>query len=172
MADTQMVALVRQAVDRLIAGLEGGESAQLKAYLSAMGRFGGYSLGNLLLINWQCPQVSHVTGYRTWQRLGRQVRNGEHGIRILAPIVYRDENEAGDAGRAIAFAVCEAIGLDANVAAANCIRLYDGERKTLLASLDRIQRTAAEIMAALFEPGSFPAGTGEPLVPAVQRPAA
>ena len=45
--------------------------------------FHTYSLGNLLLILAQCPEASHVAGYRTWQNLGRQVRKGEHGIRIF-----------------------------------------------------------------------------------------
>lgn len=45
--------------------------------------FHTYSLGNLLVILAQCPEASHVAGYRTWQNLGRQVRKGERGIRIF-----------------------------------------------------------------------------------------
>ena len=44
-----------------------------------------YSPRNLLLILAQCPQATIVHGYRRWQELGRQVRKGEHGIKILAP---------------------------------------------------------------------------------------
>jgi hypothetical protein len=51
---------------------------------------------------------------------------------------------------AVAFVVCHAIGLDAQAASADYIRLYQGDAKTLAASLDRIQRTAAEIIAAVL----------------------
>jgi hypothetical protein len=44
---------------------------------------------NVLLILSQAPGASQVDGYRTWQRLGRQVRAGEKGIAILAPCRYR-----------------------------------------------------------------------------------
>ena len=50
---------------------------------------------------------------------------------------------------AVAFVVCHAIGLDTNSAAADYIRLYNGDRTTLSASLHFIQSTAAEILAAL-----------------------
>ncbi len=57
--------------------------------LSAAGRFHQYSFGNVLLIHAQNPDATRVAGYRTWQSLGRQVRKGERGIKILAPITYR-----------------------------------------------------------------------------------
>jgi antirestriction protein ArdC len=34
-----------------------------------------------------------VAGYRTWQSLGRQVRRGEKGIRIFAPMVVKDHDD-------------------------------------------------------------------------------
>ena len=77
------------ALDQLASALDQGKSEQLKQYLAAMGKFRRYSLGNILLISFQRPGATHVAGYRTWQRLGRQVKRGEHGIRILAPIVRR-----------------------------------------------------------------------------------
>ncbi len=271
---------VRKAIDELVAAVEAGQSARLTAYLSAMARFHRYSLGNVLLIGMQCPQASHVAGFRAWQRLGRRVRKGGRGIRILAPIVRRgkvDENDServvafkticvfdvsqtegkplpelgrvagnpgefvqrlkalvGDHGieleyvnlavnvdgwsgggrigirdglapaeefsvlvhefahellhqsernrgtrtvqeteaEAVAFVVCEAIGLDTNTAAVDYIRLYDGNRDTLLASLDRIQRTARMIIKGLTEAEANSAATGEPLSLIVKRPAA
>lgn len=45
--------------------------------------FHNYSLNNLLLILAQNPTATHVAGYRTWQKLGRQVRKGERGLRIF-----------------------------------------------------------------------------------------
>jgi antirestriction protein ArdC len=37
-----------------------------------------------------------VAGYRTWQALGRQVRKGERGIRILVPLARRAHPAAAD----------------------------------------------------------------------------
>ncbi|MEK6701635.1 MAG: ArdC family protein [Planctomycetota bacterium] len=50
---------------------------------------------------------------------------------------------------AVAFVVCQAIGLETGTAASDYIQLYDGKTETLAASLDRIQRVAADIIAAL-----------------------
>jgi antirestriction protein ArdC len=202
-----------------------------------------------------------VAGFRAWQRLGRRVRKGQHGIAIRAPVVYRqrtaatDEKEGddivrtlktayvfdisqtdgkpllefararGDSGsylerlerfvsdrgiklergdvriaegvstggaillkaslapaedfsvlvhelahcvlhqdpadrpkertvreaeaEAVAYVVCQGIGLDVNTASSDYIQLYDGDKKTLMQSLERIQRTAAEILEGL-----------------------
>ncbi len=64
-------------------------------FLAFAQAFHRYSLGNLLLIFAQCPEATHVAGYRTWQSLNRQVRNGEHGIRIFGGRDVREtvENE-------------------------------------------------------------------------------
>jgi len=50
---------------------------------------------------------------------------------------------------AVAFVVCQAIGLDLNGAAADYIQLYNGDKNTLAESLGYIQQTAAEILAAI-----------------------
>ena len=50
---------------------------------------------------------------------------------------------------AVAFVVCQAIGLETNNAAADYIALYQGDVATLSASLQFIQSTAAEILTAL-----------------------
>ncbi|MBI3411393.1 MAG: DUF1738 domain-containing protein [Planctomycetes bacterium] len=52
---------------------------------------------------------------------------------------------------AVAFIVSQAIGLDTNSASSDYIQLYAGNKDTLAASLDRIQRTAAEIIEAVSE---------------------
>lgn len=53
---------------------------------------------------------------------------------------------------AVAFVVCQAVGLDTNTAASDYIRLYRGDKNTLLASLERIQRTAASIIHGVLAP--------------------
>lgn len=50
---------------------------------------------------------------------------------------------------AVAFVVCQAIGLDTNTAAVDYIKLYNGDAATLSASFHLIQSTAEEILAAL-----------------------
>jgi antirestriction protein ArdC len=50
---------------------------------------------------------------------------------------------------AVAFVVCEAIGLDTNTASADYIRLYSGDKATLAESLQFIQSTAGAILTAI-----------------------
>ena len=50
---------------------------------------------------------------------------------------------------AVAFVVCQAIGLDTNTAASDYIQLYQGDRKLLMASLERVRATAVEIIGAI-----------------------
>jgi len=262
--------VAREAFERLVKDIEGGKSDTLKAYLKAMGRFHRYSVGNAILIQLQKPDATHVAGFRAWQRLGRHVKKGEHGIAIMAPVVYRrktqtDDSEEdkdtdggivttfkttyvfdisqtdgkplpefaraqGDPGgclerlegfvadraiklerreslrmaegismggtillkaslvpaeefsvlvhelshelmhydegtrpqektvreaeaEAVAYVVCQGIGLDVNTASSDYIQLYDGDKKTLMQSLERIQRTAAEILEAVTDEG-------------------
>jgi antirestriction protein ArdC len=51
---------------------------------------------------------------------------------------------------AVAFVVCEAIGLNSLTHAADYIHLYEGDQERLAASLDRIQRTAAAIVDGIL----------------------
>jgi antirestriction protein ArdC len=50
---------------------------------------------------------------------------------------------------AVAHVVCQTIGLDTGTAASDYIQLYRGDRETLATSLDRIQKTACEIIEAV-----------------------
>jgi hypothetical protein len=50
---------------------------------------------------------------------------------------------------AVAFVVCEAVGLDTNTASADYIRLYSGDKATLAESLHFIQSTAGAILTAI-----------------------
>jgi hypothetical protein len=71
----------------LIEQLEQSHSEGLTAYLTAMGRFHNYSFGNILEIARQKPDATRVAGLYAWNQLGRKVRKGERGIRILAPVI-------------------------------------------------------------------------------------
>ena len=85
--------LAVRALGELAEQLDRGLSDRLRQYLRAMRRFRAYSLGNTLLIMMQRPDATHVAGYRTWLALGRQVKRGEHGILILAPVVRRQRSD-------------------------------------------------------------------------------
>ena len=74
-------------VKSLIEQLEAGHSDALTAYLDAMSRFQNYSFGNILEIARQRPTATRVAGLYAWNQLGRKVKKGEKGIRILAPII-------------------------------------------------------------------------------------
>ena len=79
--------VIQANVDLLIQQLEAGHSEALTAYLTAMGRFHNYSLGNILEIARQKPEATRVAGMYAWNQLGRRVKKGEKGIRILAPMI-------------------------------------------------------------------------------------
>jgi hypothetical protein len=56
-------------------------------------RFHAYSFFNTSLILAQRPDARLVAGYRAWQKSGRQVRRGERGLAILAPLLRRDRDD-------------------------------------------------------------------------------
>jgi hypothetical protein len=64
--------------------------------LEVASRFHHYSANNVLLIMLQRPDATRVAGYRAWLSMGRQVRKGERGIRILAPCRHRHQEPEND----------------------------------------------------------------------------
>ena len=87
-------------VQALIEQLEQGHSEGLTAYLTALGRFHNYSFGNILEIARQKPNATRVAGLHAWNQLGRKVKKGERGIRILAPVigVHRKKDAEAEKG--------------------------------------------------------------------------
>jgi len=79
--------LIAANIKLLIEQLEAGHSDALTNYLTAMSRFHNYSFGNVLEIARQLPTATRVAGFWTWKNLGRSVKAGQKGIRILAPII-------------------------------------------------------------------------------------
>ncbi len=85
-----------EQLDAAVASILEGDNFQ--QWLDLLARLHSYSWSNTLLILTQRPSASLVAGYRRFQSLGRQVRKGEKGIRILAPVagwvkvVETDEN--------------------------------------------------------------------------------
>jgi DNA primase len=64
-----------------------------RRWLNLQARLHEYSFGNVLLILSQRPDATLVAGFQTWRALGRRVKRGERGIRILAPVTVRLERE-------------------------------------------------------------------------------
>ena len=79
--------MIAANIKLLIEQLEAGHSEALTSYLTAMSRFHNYSFGNVLEIARQMPSATRVAGFWTWKNMGRSVKAGQKGIRILAPIV-------------------------------------------------------------------------------------
>lgn len=73
--------------------------------LAVAARFHDYSFSNTRLIWAQAVArgfvPTRVAGYRTWRELGRQVRRGEKGLAILAPIVRMVELDNGSEERRV-----------------------------------------------------------------------
>ena len=78
--------IIAANVKLLIEQLEAGHSEALTNYLTAMSRFHHYSFGNVMEIARQMPTATRVAGVFAWKQLGRFVKAGSKGSRILAPI--------------------------------------------------------------------------------------
>lgn len=63
-------------------------SEKFKEYLQMVARIPAYSWRNNILIMLQKPEATMVQGINAWNRLGRRIKKGEHGLRILAPVCY------------------------------------------------------------------------------------
>ncbi|CAN5720936.1 hypothetical protein BH23CHL2_BH23CHL2_19640 [soil metagenome] len=88
---------LQEAFELLEAGVdEIVTSDGFQQYLEMMSRFHRYSYSNVLMIMAQKPDATRLAGYRQWQQLGRQVKRGERGIRILAPYRRRIVEQPGD----------------------------------------------------------------------------
>jgi hypothetical protein len=59
-------------------------------HLKTQAVFHCYSFNNTCLIINQSPDTSRVAGFNAWKKLNRTVKKGEKGIRILAPMVHKD----------------------------------------------------------------------------------
>ncbi len=81
----RVAALQEQIVTATAALVDAGAWQRM---LAVAARFHTYSLGNQLLIALQDPDATRVAGYEAWKALGRQVRKGERGIAILAPMTF------------------------------------------------------------------------------------
>lgn len=85
-------------MDSIMKSLETGvenlfTSEKYADYLKTMAKFHRYSFNNTLLIAMQRPDATLVTGYNKWKSMGRQVKKGEKGITIIAPVPMKQKRE-------------------------------------------------------------------------------
>jgi antirestriction protein ArdC len=95
----------RSSIDNLLTTLKerlAQPGTSLLPLLTTMSHFSRYSLANQFLIFAQRPNATHVLGYRAWNKAGYQVRKGEHGIAIYAPMRFatRDSEPLDDGATA------------------------------------------------------------------------
>ena len=86
-----MNAEARTSIDNLLNTLKerlAQPGTSLLPLLTSMSRFTKYSLANQMLIFAQRPDATCVQGYRAWNKAGYQVRKGEKGIAIYAPMLF------------------------------------------------------------------------------------
>lgn len=85
---------INDSIKTLCAETDAAKQSDIfRSWLSTLSRFHRYSFGNCILIWAQAPNATRIAGFQTWKSLGRNVKKGEKGIRILAPIVRKMEEE-------------------------------------------------------------------------------
>jgi antirestriction protein ArdC len=68
-------------------------SEKYKEFLKTYAQFHNYSINNTILILMQNPYSSYVASFQTWRKLGRSIKKGEKGIKVLVPIPFRYEKQ-------------------------------------------------------------------------------
>lgn len=95
--DVEATARLQALHDRMVSAVESIHSGEdWSRMLAVAARLHSYSTGNLLLLmsqaaerGWDTAEIGPFGGYRMIQSIGRQVRKGEQGLAVLAPVVRR-----------------------------------------------------------------------------------
>lgn len=97
--DSKATAEARKAeMDEMAAKLEAGvkdvfQGDNYKKYLDFCSRLPRYSINNQILIMIQKPDATMCQSFTGWKEMGRFVKKGEKGIRVMAPSPYKMERE-------------------------------------------------------------------------------
>ena len=110
-------------------------------FSDAVGSVHGMSAGGRILVRKGLPPAEEfsVLAHELAHELLHRVEEEKPTSRTVR------ETEA----EAVAFVVCQAVGLEARNAAADYIKVYHGSKKTLLESLQRIRQAAVKIVKAI-----------------------
>lgn len=81
---------LKEITDSIEAGIKDlFDSEKYKNYLLTMSKFHNYSFNNTMLIHMQNPEATRVASFNSWRdKFHRNVKRGEHGIKIIAPTPY------------------------------------------------------------------------------------
>lgn len=93
---------ITEKLEQGVADIFSSEKYQI--FLNTMAKFPRYSYNNNLLIMLQRPDATFCQSYTGWKKMGRFVKRGEKGIRILAPTPFkidREQNKLDERGQAI-----------------------------------------------------------------------
>ncbi len=83
-----------EITEKLEAGVKeifNGEN--FKDYLNFCAKLPNYSINNQILIMLQKPDATMVQSFTAWKNVGRNVKKGEKGIRIMAPSPFKVKKE-------------------------------------------------------------------------------
>ena len=126
-------------LDRLKA-LIGDRGIHLR-YSATIGQARGLSGGGLIVLR---PDLEPAEAFSVLvHELAHELLHQEKTVPASQTV---RETEA----EAVAFVVCQAAGLETNTSSSDYIQLYQGNRETLLKSLERIQKTAARIIPGIL----------------------
>ncbi len=94
---------LKEITDKLEQGVaEVFSSDKYKQFLDIMAKFPRYSVNNNILIMMQKPDAQICQSFTGWKEMGRFVKKGEKGIKIIAPAPYtiqREQNKLDESGR-------------------------------------------------------------------------
>lgn len=93
---------LKEITDKLEQGVSDVFSSDnYKQFLDTMAKFPRYSVNNNILIMLQKPDAQMCQSFTGWKEMGRFVKKGEKGIKILAPAPYtiqREQTKLDDRG--------------------------------------------------------------------------
>lgn len=87
-------AQLKDIMDKLEKGvIEVVSSERYQQFLDMVAKFPRYSTNNCILIMLQKPDAQMCQSFTNWKELGRYVKQGEKGIKIIAPSPYTVQRE-------------------------------------------------------------------------------
>lgn len=87
-------AQLKDIMDKLEKGvIEVVSSEKYQQFLDMVAKFPRYSTNNCILIMLQKPDAQMCQSFTNWKELGRYVKQGEKGIKIIAPSSYTVQRE-------------------------------------------------------------------------------
>ena len=85
---------LKELTEQLTDGVKAVRSSdEYRKLLEVMAKFPNYSVNNCILIAMQKPNATLCQGFNGWKKMGRYVKKGEKGIRIIAPNPFKTKKK-------------------------------------------------------------------------------